>query len=295
MRGFDSTFDVTSQATVECSGIAELDPTKLLGPLEKYGFVLVSCDGDASDEAIRGNVLALRPLLGSTAPHQLADADGIVDLFPEAVTFSGYKSVGRSNQEFEAHTDGSFLAVPDEVVTLTCRTPSQSGGESILISATALYDHLCTTLTDDEMHGLFRDDAVAFGRGGEVDTKGVFKCDPDGRMHVVWRRDLVIGNFDEVVHPAARAGISAFDAFCNDPNMQLKFKLKRNQLLILNNSAILHSRTPFGEGEMRFLHRCNFFTANGALAATGRFRPGFNPEVGRRMDPCWSDGLRARL
>lgn len=294
-QAFDSSLDIAA-ATFECESIGSLSASQKSALAEiycRFGFALVRCLADApTDAEIRANVVALRPLLGRPAPHNRADADGLVPIVATQQSASVYK--GLTAAEFEPHTDGSFLARPDEVLSLTCFEPSTVGGESYLVSGAALYAHLAEVLTDAELAGLFRPDAISIGRGGQHATKPVFqrqqhlpgtsdgrgagqqgdKGEQSGRLVMSWRCDLVEKG---TIHPAAAAGCAAILAFVTDRKNQAEHRLARNEMLLMDNRAVLHARRAFPDGEARRLARCNFFMAGERAELEASFATGFAP------------------
>jgi len=214
------------------------------------------------------------------------DKDGIVPLVSKAAAKGAtidstgvlrenlaFKPLGLSSAEFEPHTDGSFLDKPDEILSLTCFEPATEGGESYLVSGSKLYDHLQRHLSIDSLEGLFRPDAISIGRGGQHTTKPVFRRNPcDGSIGMSWRCDLVANG---AVHPDAKDGVAAIMAFVQDRTNQLQHKLRRNEMLLMDNSAVLHARRSFPDDTARRLARCNFFLEGSSAMYEGQIRSGF--------------------
>jgi len=291
---FDGHSDV-SAATFECHSIGSLtakQQTELISIYNRFGFVLVKCTAHSpTDDAIRGNVMSLQPLLGRCAPHKRMDADGIVPIVAStaaAITKNKLSwAMGLTSAEFEPHTDGSFLAVPDEVLSLTCYEPAAKGGESYVVSGAKLFSHLQEVLSVAELGGLFLPDAITVGRDGQTATKPVLHILPQEEqkraqgnpnnlaMAMSWRCDLVLKG---QVHPEAKRGCEAILAFVTDPVNQLSHKLQRNEMLIMDNRAVLHARRSFPDGMPRRLARCNFFMEGSGSAFEGHLTTGFTAD-----------------
>ena len=296
---FDGHSDV-SAATFECHSIESLtakQQTELISIYNRFGFVLVKCTAHSpTDEDIRGNVLSLQPLLGRCAPHKRMDADGIGPIVAStaaAISKWGYGAMGLTSAEFEPHTDGSFLAAPDEVLSLTCYEPAAKGGESYVVSGAKLFSHLQEVLSEAELAGLFLPDAVTVGNGGQTATRPVLHILPQEEekraqgnpnpkrnnnlaMAMSWRCDLVLKG---QVHPEAKRGCEAILAFVTDPVNQLSHKLQRNEMLIMDNQAVLHARRSFPDGMPRRLARCNFFMEGSGSAFEGHLTTGFTADA----------------
>ena len=286
---FDGHSDVGA-ATFKCHSICSLtakEHTELVSIYNRFGFVLVKCTAHSpTDEDIRGNIMGLQPLLGRTAPHKRMDSDGIVPIVAStasAITKNKLSwAMGLTSAEFEPHTDGSFLAVPDEVLSLTCYEPAAEGGESYVVSGAKLFSHLQEVLSAAELAGLFLPDAITVGRDGQTATKPVFHVLPSEstqdssaatpKLTMSWRCDLVLRG---QVHPEAKRGCDAILAFVTDPMNQLTHKLQRNEMLIMDNRAVLHARRSFPDGMPRRLARCNFFLEGEGGAFESHLATGF--------------------
>lgn len=294
---FDGHSDV-SAASFECHSIGSLttkQQAELISIYNRFGFVLVKCIADSpTDEDIRNNITSLKPLLGRTAPHKRTDSDGIVPIVAaSAASIAKNKlswAMGLTSTEFEPHTDGSFLATPDEVLSLTCYEPAAQGGESYLVSGAKLFSHLQDVLSTGELAGLFLPDAITVGRDGQTATKPVFRILPPERaqgnpaavpfnnhnLAMSWRCDLVLKG---QIHAEAKRGCEAILEFVTDPANQLSHKLDRNELLIMDNQAVLHARRSFPDGMSRRLARCNFFLDGTGGAFEGRLATGFTADA----------------
>merc|ERR1712070_745780 len=180
------------------------------------------------------------------------------------------------NDEFEPHTDGTFSSEKDEFLTLTCYTPAIDGGESYVVSGTAIYEYAKKVLKPNELEALFRSDAVTYKRPPQITKKAIFSKDEiTGNITMVWRKDLFVDNMDEVVHPDAHAGVRAIIDFVNDEQNHVVYKLKRNETLLCNNGAVLHARKSYPDDQERHLDRLNFHTIGSGAKLDGRVQPGF--------------------
>jgi len=287
MQPFSASLDL-SNLQVVCTSIESLSNDsemldEAMDKFQKFGVVVIQCSPGkyATNEEVRKNVLDLKPLFGNAAYHIRADADGVAPVGTFGADAAKPKYVSKmkvvkalSNDEFEPHTDASFQPKSDEILSLTCYQPATDGGESYVVSGAAIFNHIQKILSPSELAALFRPDAVTFQRGEEMATKAVLKS-VGGRVHITWRRDIIIDKLEECVHPDAHVGVLAMDEFINNKQNQLEHKLQRNEVLLVNNQAVLHARRSFADGQIRRLDRLNFVMEGSGAKMDGRIELGF--------------------
>jgi alpha-ketoglutarate-dependent taurine dioxygenase len=220
----------------------------MVDAFNRFGFVILECE-DRTDS--REDLLALKWYLGNAAPHPRADDDGVVPI-SNAKTVAGF--LGSSSQAHLPHTDGSFRDVPEKITTLQCVVQPEAGALSVLGSAKAAYDHVAA-MFPDRVHLLERDDALTVTRTTQSSTHAVFRSEgnayaikfrmSDGAAEVVPRAD-VREMFEELCR-----------FFCAQEN-RLVFALRPGQVLIGDNTAIVHGRTSFPPDQSREMRRLNF-------------------------------------
>lgn len=156
------------------------------------------------------------------------------------------------------HTDST------DVVGLMCLRTAASGGESLLVSAGAIYDEMLDRAP--ELAALLFE-PIATDRRGEVPPG----ADPwfsipvlnwyAGHLSVIYQRQYIESaqRFPEV--PRLRddvvAALDLFDAIANDPAMHLVMELQPGDMQFVHNHSLLHDRTAFVDrpGEPRHLLR----------------------------------------
>jgi alpha-ketoglutarate-dependent taurine dioxygenase len=269
-RPFDANLSPASQvvAVESIRRMNDDDRHELLRAFNRYGFAILDCH-DHSDS--REDLLALKGLLGNAAPHPRADADGVVAINPFNKV-AGF--IGSTADEHLVHTDGAFSNTPERIVTLQCVTPARSGGLSLLASAQAAFDHLANEFPD-RLHLLGRPDALEITRTSQSSTQPVFIR--GGDRHTIKFR-MPDGVASATPHPEVRELFAALCRFFSAPENVLSFKLEAGQVLIADNTALVHGRTPFPPDEPRDMRRLNF-DASGPLCQHMVF--GFGPGAPR--------------
>ncbi len=221
-------------------------------------------------DAACSTLLSLAPLLGEVWRHRRSDAQGIARIQPTG-EYPGY--LGTSPDEHPPHTDGAYHSRPPRFVCMLCEVPSRHGGESVLVSGKLLF-RLASARYPEGVRALSRGGSVTIGRADESVATSAFVNRGDS-VGIIFRSDQVSS-----VQVCAE-GVETYaylSALCRDPEYRLVFRLERNDLLIVDNFAVLHGRTRIERGEDRLLYRLDW--------ATTPHRENIFP-FGFRGDPEW--------
>lgn len=152
----------------------------------------------------------------------------------------------QTNRRQTFHTDST------DVVGLMCLQTAVRGGESLLVSAGAIYNEMLVR-DADLAAALF--EPVATDRRGEVPVG----ADPfftipvlswfEGRLTVIYQRQYIesAGRFDDAPPLTERmvAALDLFDRIANDPTWHLSMTLEAGDMQFVHNHDLLHDRTAF--------------------------------------------------
>lgn len=144
---------------------------------------------------------------------------------------------------------------------MQCVTPSTSGGYTILASAQAAHDYISANFPS-EIEKLSDENALFVERKGQSSQTPVFRRAPKDLKHLKFR----CSDGSAQVKPSQPAK-RAYEILCNfftSPNNQLKFRMEKGDILIADNTALVHGRTSFPPNEVRDMRRLNF-DASGSL------------------------------
>lgn len=236
----------------------------LLHRFNQEKFVIIQTSGvDDPRYALH----SLTRIFGAATAHHRADKLGIVTITPIAGE-TDYLSA--SSQEHFFHTDGAFTDVPPLVAALLCVRPARIGGVSRILYAKDIYKDLIVhnpTLRTS----LERPDAITVSRRGQTASHPIFRS-AGGRLRMVYRDDLVATT--KVVPEA----LDAFAALRESVRRlaPIEFLLDANQVLVMDNSAVLHARTAFIDDDPRLLYRIDM---DGQSTYSSTIEFGFNPLV----------------
>ncbi|HCK4362555.1 TPA: TauD/TfdA family dioxygenase [Pseudomonas aeruginosa] len=246
---FDATLDL-ERVKVSVRTLVKLfrqEQSAIIRTLNEFGFLLLRSEHGED----RQELLALKELFGRAAPHPRADADGIVPI-SNARYVSGY--LGSTPLEHKLHTDGAFLDTPEQLCSLQCVRNAREGGETLLASAGLAFERLRRRMPTKHL-GLLRGDALTIVRKHQSSTQPVFRLNGEA-LGIKFRQND--GAAEVVEHPVAVEAFAELVAALEDPACQLRIKLEPGEILVLDNTAVLHGRTAFCANELREMRRLNF-------------------------------------
>ena len=150
----------------------------------------------------------------------------------------------RARQTF--HTDST------DVVGLLCLREAREGGDSLLVSAEAIYNRMLEE-RPDLLALLF--DPVATDRRGEVPEgmKPYTEIPPlswhEGHLTVYYQRQYIdsASRFPDAMPltPEHVEALDMFDRLANDPHLHLSMRLRPGDMQFVYNHGQLHDRTGF--------------------------------------------------
>ncbi|WP_439888011.1 TauD/TfdA family dioxygenase [Pseudomonas sp. MBLB4123] len=153
------------------------------------------------------------------------------------------------------HTDNPYRDPVPGIQLLHCLINETSGGLSTLVDSVRVVSELAAT--DPEGYRLLKDTAVKFrfiDRGTElVSHKPIIKTDAQGRtlgVHYSPRLDGLPLLPVEHMKAFHRARQRLGQLFC-DPAYEIRFPLRAGELMLFDNSRVLHGRTGFDHSEGR--------------------------------------------
>jgi len=179
----------------------------------------------------------------------------IVDVRDDGVPYDHTSRGYRSNKLLPFHTDGANLFV------LACLGAGQAGGETILVSASAVYN---TLLAEYPQSVPVLERGFHHHRRGQHDPGEaplsasrvpVFEFH-DGLLHCCYNRNPIEWAQKEgiVLSAEETAALDALDAVLAREDMQLRLRLRAGEALFVNNFISLHSRTEYHDSAEQRRH-----------------------------------------
>lgn len=224
----------------------------------KYGAVVLESE---TIEDHHQSLMSLSKHFGNVIGHDRADKDGITEI-SNLEGNDGY--LGASYVEHPLHTGGVYSDEPPIIILLQCVKQSETGGDTILVSSKNIYDFLKKT-NIEWLESLKNKNSVTIRRGNSEASRAIFDKNylKNGSYMFSFRCDNVI-EFDlkpsNLILPLAE-----IKKFIDNPDNQIRFRLKENQILVADNAAVMHARTAFPEKSDRRLLRLTLDGKNDKL------------------------------
>lgn len=155
-----------------------------------------------------------------------------------------------SNWTQPMHTDEGHTQAFPRIVAMYCCQSADDGGETILVKFAPLYSELQTKF-GTRLNQLFSPDCLKVTNVYGVQTKPLLLWLESGCVGISYSPILT-----ELI--CAEDVFEIFDhitKYVHNPANQIRFKLQKNQLLVLNNQRIFHARTSFPVDSSRILYR----------------------------------------
>jgi Taurine catabolism dioxygenase TauD, TfdA family len=167
----------------------------------------------------------------------------------------GRTSADPSTRIYQTHERQTFHTDSCDLVGLLCLREAWSGGDSLLVSAGAIYNEMRRS-TPALLARLLR--PMAHDRRGEVPVG----ADPffllpvfswfSGLLSVFYQRQYIDSaqRFDDAPRLTAEdvAALDRFDALADDPSLHVCMRLAPGDMQLVHNHALLHDRTAFKDG-----------------------------------------------
>lgn len=241
-----------NQATLKISKVAEmseLEEQKLLEIFNQFKFVIIECEPLPNSEE---NLLALKKFCGSIKKHKRSDENGITSVEKLEHSLENTDQMSATNKTFTMHTDGSYEIVPPKIVAMQCVIPSQNGGISQIVYAKSVYEYLMENYLEELQ--ILLTHKLIITRGNQTSTQAIF-VEIEGRTLMHFRSDPTVSL---LIPPQIEKAFDIIKNYVNAPKNQLMFKLQANQIILLDNTSVLHGRTSFPDNEVRKLNRVWF-------------------------------------
>ena len=224
--------------------IRESDWDELLATINRFGCVHIRQTSETT-----GPVESLRQLgarFGAPIFHKLSDQLGIhpIRYIP------GYPEYANANvEDLDLHTDGSFEKTPPSFMLMYCERPAEEGGDSKLASGDRLFHHLRTELPE-YLSVLSKPAVFTITRDDRRAQQSVFTT-VEGRVRIAYRS----GKDSRLeIDPEAADAFRYVGAWLRHPSNYVTFRLGPGDILVFDNTRMLHGRSAFSRKSARSLH-----------------------------------------
>ncbi|PHM72290.1 TauD/TfdA family dioxygenase [Xenorhabdus sp. KJ12.1] len=187
---------------------------------------------------------------GKIVMHPKSSLDGIVKIKSgENKTY-----LSQSNEEHPFHTDGTYLEEGNSIdlVALHCVKPCPDGGGlNKIMSGTDIFNHL-KKIKQTSIIEILSENSVGFSRESQKSFRKIFKKENDK-----WKISFRLDSAGDITFPSKEVE-SAYNTLAkiihNDVSY-IEFGLREDEILLLDNSAYLHSRTNYSFNSHRLINR----------------------------------------
>lgn len=227
------------------------DPVAIKSALTENGFLIINCE----DQSLRYIMQFLEKTFGKALKDRLAQPKYLTKI--ECSKSSQYYLDSCHSQPL--HTDGSYYKEFARFASLYCIRPAKAGGISTLVKVCDILNDLYQVFGTDAVHQLFQVDFIKFDSSSQSMQKKIF---PKAILFKLTEEKFGMSfhaslpNLDKI--KTTKLGydmICHIKQFLHDPSNQYRIKLKKHDLLIMDNCRVFHARTAFSEHDNRLLLR----------------------------------------
>ena len=183
------------------------------------------------------------------------EGDWVVDVRDEGVAYSHESRGYRSNKLLPFHSDGA------DVTALLCLGRAASGGESLFVSATKVFNLILEERP--EVLEILERGFYHHRRRQHPEGENPLSAAPipvfafhGELLHCCYNRNPIDWVEKEGMKLTAREveALDYFDSVLARPELQAETMLKKGDMLFFNNFVILHSRTAFEDDDQHQRH-----------------------------------------
>ena len=232
--------------------------------LARHGVLVYREIGISDEQLLDLSRMLGTPVVQPTGEHKYPEIQTItLDPNKTNALLASYRQ-----GNFHWHIDGATDAVPQKATLLTARAVDPSGGDTEFASSYAAY----AALSADEqaeiadlqvVHTFAHAQSLANPQASEAERAGWDRVAP--RVHpLVWthrdgRRSMLLGaTAAEVVGMSADQGRALLDRlleWSTQPQFTLRHRWHTGDLVIWDNTGMLHRALPFEPTSVRLMHR----------------------------------------
>ena len=232
--------------------------------LDEHGVVIYRESHIADADLVAFTRLLGEPVRARTGEHRLPEIETItLDPAKTDVVLASYRK-----GNFHWHIDGATLAVPQQATLLTAREIDESGGDTEFANTFLAYEALPEPekqrIDGLRVHHSFAA-AQSLANPAPTDADRAAWAKVPSRIHpLVWthrdgRRSLLIGaTADHVVDlpiPEGRALLTRLLEWATRPRFSYRHQWRRGDLVIWDNTGMLHRAVEFEPTARRLMHR----------------------------------------
>lgn len=232
--------------------------------LEEHGVVIYRELDINDDDLVAFTRLLGNPLRSKTGEHRLAEVETItLDPAKTNAALAGYRK-----GNFHWHIDGATIAVPQKATLLAAREVDSAGGDTEFANTFLAYRALPaeerTRIENLQVKHSFAAAQLRANPDASPADRTEWERVPSKVQPLVWtrrsgRKSMLLGaTAAEIVGlPAVESAalLEQLLEWATQPRFVLRHKWRRGDLVIWDNTGMLHRAIPFEPTSCRLMHR----------------------------------------
>lgn len=214
------------------------------------GFLIFDGDSypDINNEQRRLLTERFAKSIGEPFTHRSAHLNQglLCDVKDKGYRFTSHKdqSFHNSNQEAVEHTESTELPEPIGMFMLSVINPAFRGGASRLVCISTLVSELAERFGASHISELKQSFVFDTGRG-ERTTAPILSYDENGQVHFRWMMAFLMNGKEATAHWNDYTERVLKDVVGVLEDLRISFSMKRGDIGVFNNRALLHGRDDF--------------------------------------------------
>ena len=229
----------------------------ILKNLENYPYYKILKIPNQKDNELKEKFLLYATKLGRIR-SQNNDKDKIIEIKPNIKKIKNLKKKRKkiktvlryhqTNLGGSIHSDGPQLDKPPKYIIMACENNSLSGGDTILVDTKKIYDFLM--VKNQKLLKILEKKFFFERRGFKYKNRNVFLKPIFKKNNFQFRylRDYIEKGFilkNKKMTSQQKLAMNLLDRLLTSNKFSKKLKLKRGELIILNNHVLAHGRSTF--------------------------------------------------
>lgn len=225
--------------------------------LENYPYYKILKIPNQRDKELKSKFLLYATKLGKIR-SQNNNKDKIIEIKPNIKKINSLKERGKkiktvlryhqTNLGGSIHSDGPQLDKPPKYIIMACENNTYSGGDTILVDTKKIYNFLLKK--NQKILKVLEKKFFFERRGFKYKNKNVFLKPIFKKNNFLFRylRDYIEKGFilkNKSISAQQKKAMNFLDKLLISKKFTKKLKLKRGQLIILNNHVLAHGRSTF--------------------------------------------------
>jgi len=241
--------------------------SNILKKIDKYPYFKILNISQNQNLKLKNDFLSFAKRLGKVR-SQNSKNEKIIEIKPNLKKIVALKNKNKNiksvlryhqtNLGGSIHSDGPQLENPPKYIIMACEYNSISGGDTILVNTKKIYKYL--QKNKKKYLKILQSNFLFERRGFDYKNNNVFTKPIFQRNHFLFRylRDYVEKGFElkqKTINQSQKTAMNLLDRLLSSKKFYKKMKLKRGDLIILNNHILAHGRTTFKVNNKKRINR----------------------------------------